>query len=326
MLRSLVALTAIACLIVLGTGCGSGSTNAGADPGPTTRVVEHSQGRTEIPRRAERIVTLTDQNALLPLLELGVKPVASAGQELESGQGRFRRTDGFDTSGIDFVGDFTAPNLERIAAARPDLIVGYDFNEDVYDETTRIAPTVLIDVFGQPLPEALTQFAAIVGREDRGAQLRRAYERRVADLKRRLADRQDALTVSLISAGGQPSAFARADSGQALKAVADDLGLRRPAEQTGERNIDGEDISLERLSRHDADVVLVVDYGADGQSEARPVVASEPYKRLAATRAGQSYVIDGTRTVGAAWARMDAFLDVLELRLLDPELDTGVVD
>lgn len=36
-------------------------------------------------------------------------------------------------------------------------------------------------------------------------------------------------------------------------------------------------------------------------------------------------MIDGTQTVGAAWGKMNAYLDELERILLDPDLDVDVV-
>jgi hypothetical protein len=71
--------------------------------------------------------------------------------------------------------------------------------------------------------------------------------------------------------------------------------------------------------------VLVIDYSGDGSSEARPITASRSFENLAATRAGQAHTVDGTKTVGAAWARMQNFLDVLEQRLLAPGVRTDVV-
>jgi iron complex transport system substrate-binding protein len=103
-----------------------------------------------------------------------------------------------------------------------------------------------------------------------------------------------------------------------------DLDLLRPAPQQGAG--DFEPFSLETLSEHDADVVLVIDYSEEDQDPNFEALVESPlYRSLAAYEAGQAYVIDGTRTVGAAWARMGAFLDELERILLDPDLDTGVV-
>ncbi len=83
---------------------------------------------------------------------------------------------------------------------------------------------------------------------------------------------------------------------------------------------------MESLSKHDADVMLVVNYSEEGQDpNFRAPVESPLYDSLAAREAGQAYVIDGTETVGAAWARMEAFLGDLERILLRPDLDTGAI-
>lgn len=120
------------------TGCGR---NGGeAAPPAETRTISHAAGVTEVPVDARRIVTLQDQNALLPLLELGVKPVASAGLLGDDSSRTFGRTEGFDTSGIEFVGEYGEPNLEAIARVGPDLIVCDEFSaSEVYDELSRIA-------------------------------------------------------------------------------------------------------------------------------------------------------------------------------------------
>lgn len=41
------------------------------------RPFEHAAGVDCIPQNPQRIVTLQDQNGLLPLMELGVRPIAS---------------------------------------------------------------------------------------------------------------------------------------------------------------------------------------------------------------------------------------------------------
>lgn len=105
-----------------------------------------------------------------------------------------------------------------------------------------------------------------------------------------------------------------------------DLDLLRPAPQQGEPDFD--DVhSLENLTDHDADVMLVIDYSGEGQDPGLDALIDSPlYANLAASKAGQAHVIDGTKTVGAAWARMDRFLDELEAILLKPDLRVDAVD
>jgi iron complex transport system substrate-binding protein len=296
-----------------------------APAGASTVTFEHSQGTTEVPVDPERIVTTTDQNALLPLLELGVKPVASAGLLADDGTQVFRRTEGFDTSGIEFVGAYGEPNAEAIAAQRPDLIVGYEFDADYYATLSEIAPTVLVQVFDRGLDEALLDFARLVGDEETALGLQADYDARIASLLAELGERRDRLSVSVISSG-DPGQFYREDSWQAIGTVMRDLDLLRPPSQQGDAGLD-ETFSLEQLPEHDADVVLVIDYSGEGQDPGLDaLLGSSLFDNLAAEQAGQVVLIDGTQAVGAAWARMNRFLDDLERVLLDPDLDADVID
>lgn len=321
------ALVVAAGSLLLTAACGSEASSTASAPAgeePATRTVTHSAGTTEVPGDPQRIVTTTDQNALLPLLELGVEPVGSAGLLNPDGSTLFRRTEGFDTSGVEFTGPYGEPNLEKVASLAPDLVVGYEFDADYYDDLASLAPTVLVQIFDRPLTEALEQFAEVVGREEQAAELRAAYDARIADLQEQLGDRLDTLSVSVVSAG-DPGTFYRADVGQAMGTVVEDLGLTLVEAQAADSGDDAN--SLEQLTSRDADVVLLVDYSGE-QSEPDPgtqaILDSPLWDRLAAVRADQAHFVDGTQVVGAAWARMDAFLDVLEEHLL--EADDAVVD
>lgn len=299
---------------------------AGADAG--TRTIEHAAGTTEVPVDPQRIVTLQDQNALLPLLELGVTPVASAALVNDDGSHTFRRTEGFDTDGIEFVGAYGEPDLEAIAAAQPDLIVSDEGSaEGFYDELSQIAPTVLVQVFERPLSDALEDFAEVVGREERAAELRAEYEARIEELRDALGDDLERTSVSLLSTG-DPGTFYQSDSGgQAQHTVMRDLGLVRPLLQRESEAEDFAEYSLERLPEHDADAVILTDFGGEEADPGVTALLESPlHANLAATQAGQSYVIDGTRTVGSAWARMDDFIDELERILLAPDFNHDVVE
>ena len=115
------------------------------------------------------------------------------------------------------------------------------------------------------------------------------------------------------------------DEAHELGTVMDDLALLRPAPQQTAASFD-ETFSVENLADHDADVVLVIDYSGEDQDPGLEALTTSPlYANLAAAQADQIFLIDGTQTVGAAWARMGRFLDELESILLDPELDVDIV-
>ncbi len=74
-------------------------------------------------------------------------------------------------------------------------------------------------------------------------------------------------------------------------------------------------------------MVLVVDFSGDvaePDAGVQSLLDSPLFRSLPAVQAGQAHVFDGTKTVGAAWTRMGAFLDVLEEHLLDTRDDVGV--
>jgi iron complex transport system substrate-binding protein len=294
---------------------------------PGYRSFEHAAGTTCVPTAPERIVTTQDQNGLLPLLELGVRPVGSTANVLPDGSSQFRRVQGFDTAGIESVGSFREPSLEAIAALQPDLIVGHEFNTAIYDQLSQIAPTVLIQIFERPLSEVLFDFADLVGRTATAEVFEAATEAKVAALQSALDARGGTISVSVITSGNTPDTFWRADTGQAVGTVMNHyLDVPRPAAQASE-DLNTDTLSIEVLRDHDADALLVMDFSGERRDEVVMAFVSSPL--MAATAAGaadQVFVIDGTLTVGASWGKMNAFLDELVRILLDPTLQDVVAD
>lgn len=319
----------VALLCVIGLLAACGDSDPGSDA-PATREFTNAYGTVNIPSDPKRIVTTTDQNAMLPLLELGVKPVGSAGLIDDNGNAIFRRTEGFDTSGITHVGSYDAPVAEQIFALKPDLIVGAFEDED--GTYGKLAPYAGIEVFGQSLADALMDFAEVVGKTDTATELRNKYDERIQRLKGEIAGRHPDLTVTFVSTF-EPGVAIVQDSGQALGTVAHDLDLGRPAAQSKIDRL-GRDVqnnpvqfSIENLgSSIDADVIFVVDYSADdGDRTTYDLIASPIWQSLEAAKRDQMYVIDGGTAVGAAWARMDVVMDILEDKLLAEGLvSTGV--
>lgn len=312
------------------TACG-GSETESTPTGESTRTFEHAFGESTIPTAPERVVTTTDQNALLPLLEVGYTPVGSAGWiDSSTGDEIFRRTEGFDTSEVEFVGPFGEVNLEAVAALRPDLIVGYEFDDAVATKLEKIAPFVGVQVFGRRLAEALAAFADLVGKSSESQALQAEYDARIAALRSTLSEQYPKLTVSILS----PDAgdiFYLGDEGQAVGTVAYDLELGRPRSQAKADRLGAtfsDAVSLERVEDHDADVVFVLDYSEEDGEYLGPTqrfIDSPLVQSLQAAQRGQLHVLDATLSVGAAWARMGAFLDQLEEHLLiDGLQSTGV--
>jgi iron complex transport system substrate-binding protein len=131
-----------------------GDDDAEADPAATTtpsalpRTVTHKMGSAEIPAEPQRIAALNEGEALDHLLAVGITPVL------------YGQTPGYDGKGVlgpwardAAPGELTSyeaargePDLERFAAAAPDLIVGAWTSEEQFGLLSAIAPTVIVKV------------------------------------------------------------------------------------------------------------------------------------------------------------------------------------
>jgi iron complex transport system substrate-binding protein len=284
-----------------------------------TKVVETFDGAVEVPVDPQRIVALTDQNAMLPLLELGVVPIGSNGALGPDGGQFFRRVEDFDTTQVTWLGPCCDANLEAIAALVPDLIVTDQFaGSGQYEQLLQIAPVVRFDPHEQPIVRALEQWADLFDRSDRATELADAYGERLDEVIAAVGDPSE-ITIAVVTVWQANWYFG--DGSHATRQVIDDLGLARPATW----DPDGE-FSLEQFPENLADLVIVYDFGGrespDTDVDAfvdSPIFAAHP-----AVAAGQWLRVDATVTVGSAWSKMMNLLDVLEPLLADAELDRSI--
>lgn len=277
------------------------------------RLIKHSFGEVRVPLQPQRVVTLQDQNALLPLFELGfTNVVGSVGRTGEDGNPVFRRMQDYDTSAITVVGEVGNPNLEQIALLRPDLILGneYEVTAENYELLSQIAPTIVITRGQRSVFAIASDFALLVNRQAELAALEARYQARVAEVAL-LRQERGLETASLIifledgrmlvEAAGAPTQLLR------------DLGFTRPAPQqnvltSGENGF----FSVEALTDHDADLFLWPYFGDPENDRAQTLRASPLWQQLEAVQQDRARSVDGARWYGAAYQPLLNALDDLE--------------
>lgn len=165
------------------------------------RTVEHALGTSEVPVDPERIVVVDRRGTLAFALELGLEPVGA----LEAGW-LFGEpfhpliADRAEVAGVEPIDGTDGPNLEEIAALRPDLIIGNvrDMFE-TEDRLAEIAPTVgLTWNFADPLQNAVAIGEAL-GRPEEAHAMVDEFE---TDLEEAAASSADPGTVSIIGLFG----------------------------------------------------------------------------------------------------------------------------
>lgn len=250
-----------------------------------------------------RVVVL-DSGQLDSVLALGVRPVGAA-ESSAPGRGFVAY---LDTAGIASVGPVHEPDLDRVAALRPDLIVGARIRHAEWEGAlARIAPTLLSASVGGVWQENLLDVANALGRRERAEQVLEAYRSRVADARARGGARLAMTRVSYVRAYGWAGRqevriyLRRSFAGSVLA----DLGVPRPPAQAEDGARRFAAVAPARLQDLDGDVLFLSVYGPGSREVLARLRADPRWGALTAVRRGRVYNVDddvwavGTGPAGA---------------------------
>ena len=228
---------------------------------PTQTFTDDLNRKVVVPVHPKRIVSLHDLDITIPLIELGVPPVASHGRTRPDGS-HFLRSSGmltgvdFDNSDIKFIGTADI-DMEAIAAAKPDLIITEPTRNTPVEQLEKIAPTVSIDHLDGGAPEIYRKLAQLTGTQARLKVLERRYQEQIKALKATIDTRK--ITVSVIQANqGKINAM---HSYHSLGRVLRDAGFTFPPLIESIPEGGRIDVSAERLPELDADFVFATGAG-----------------------------------------------------------------
>ena len=273
------------------------------------RVVVDDAGRhVEVPDRPLRVVSLDDMNLTVPLLELGVVPVASQGRLDRSGRTFLRSSRSltgmdFEDTDMMFLG-INPIDVETIAAAKPDLIVMLKARTTPVEQLQRIAPTIVIDDVVRDAASVYMLLARSVGREAEAERLERRYRAAIDELRRIMP--AGGLSASVITATADGKIALEHTYG-ALGSVLRDAGFRLPAMADALAGRPGVNVSPEALPKLDADVMFDTyrnDRGERPQHARRRLeaIAPEACSTLRACSAGRLYLVPRDEAKSTSYA------------------------
>lgn len=273
-----------------------------AAPGEFPRTIRHAMGETTIERAPVRVVTL-DTGELDAMVELGVKPVGVVDYGADGLPTYF---DPETIEGVEVVGTIDEPNLEAIAALRPDLILSSKLrHEAIYAQLSQIAPTVFAERPGVTWKLNFDLYAQAVGREEQAEGTVAEYQERVAELNEQLPAERPEVSVVRVMADGNIRLYQRANF---LGILLTDLGFPRPETQ----NVDdfAAEVSMEQLEQADGELIIYAVFDATKNTHAATVEASPIWKSLSGVEAGEVHTVDDQTWIGgigyhAAFAVMD---------------------
>ena len=223
------------------------------DPSVPSRSVTHVMGTTEVPVDPQRVVVL-DITPLDAAIALGIEPIGTISYS--------RAPDylGDKASGLEIVGLFNQPSLEKILSLKPDLILGVrSVSEGLYPKLSRIAPTVFIDGFGSnwDWQNNFRIYADALNQSEQAEELLADYQQQVEILKASLTPSPESLTTSVVLDGRY--GFIAHTSTSFSGAILQELGFKRNSAQS-DKSQSFIRISREDLDSPDGDVLFLIHY------------------------------------------------------------------
>ena len=282
-------------LVLAPYGCGGESGAGRKTTSNGTRIIEHELGEARVPARPQRIVVVDPYASLQTTLAVDAPVVGSPTFPAEPFPDFLSDN---KTEDVESLG-YQELNLEKIATLEPDLICGWAAwieGLDIYDELSKIAPTVAVaSTFDWK--ENSRNVADVLNEREELEALISDYEVRVARFRDERDERAEDSVVSVVRFRDQGlSAFTNQNySGRILQ----EAGLRMPPALTvDDPENNGIEVSLERLSVIDADIIfnMASAGGAEDEESGREVrerFQSNPlWQRLRAVKNDRVYPVD----------------------------------
>ena len=302
---------------------------AGAAAAADSQTFTDDLGRTvTVPLHPQRIVSMHDLDITIPLIELGVPPVASHGRTRPDGSHYLRSSAqltgvDFDNSEIRFIGTADI-DLEAVAAAKPDLIITEPSRHVSVEQLAKIAPTVSIDHLQGSAPRIYRKLAQLTGSQARLAVLERRYQEQIKQLKATVDPQQ--YRVSMIQANNGKVTVHH--SYHALGRVLRDAGFRFPP--LIDKIPDGQriDVSAEQLPELDADFVFATwrsDTGGKPQDELKAMEAVMPgwCDFMRACRTGRYILLPREEVISNSYAALTLMVAQVQSHIVGRPIPAG---
>ncbi|AFZ69272.1 ABC transporter substrate-binding protein [Deinococcus peraridilitoris] len=272
------------------------------------RLIKHAMGDTCVPQTPKRVVVL-DTGELDSTLALGVKPIGAV-TALGAGFPSYLKG---KTDGITDVGTIAQPNLEKILALKPDLILTSKIRHgNIYEQLSKIAPTVMAETVGVVWKDNLKLNAKALNREAQANKLLSNYYARAKKLQAGLG--RDRLNTEVSIVRFVPGQTRLQQKASFIGTILEDAGLKRPKSQ--DKDAFMEVATPERIPDMDGGVLFYSTYGPAQQTDQQLYLQHPLWKRLNVVKEGRVHAVnDDYWFLGIGVIAANKVLDDLEQHL-----------
>lgn len=261
----------------------------------TSYTIEHAMGSTTIDKTPERVVILSNEGTEA-LLALGVTPVGAVQSWL--GDPWYEHISD-KMKEVEVVGTESEVNLEKIAALKPDLIIGTKIRQEaIYDQLNAIAPTVFSETLRGDWEDNFKLYAKALNLEEQGNEVLSQFDAHVEKVKQSLGDKvNQEISVVRFMAGKSRIYYTDSFSG----VIFNKLGFHRTAPQAELFEADTKlgnlaiEVGKEVIPKMDGDVLFYFTYAPQGDQAALDTAkewTNDPlWKNLSAVKSGNVHEV-----------------------------------
>ncbi|MEM7034890.1 MAG: ABC transporter substrate-binding protein, partial [Chloroflexota bacterium] len=285
----------------------------GAEDAPEMVTVTHPQGETTVVKNPQTVVVF-NYSALDTLDQLDI-PVTGVIQ------GPLMPPNLEKYNGEDYVavGGMREPDFEKVNELNPDLIIVGLRTARLYEEMSKIAPTLDVTVDWTNKHETfknyMTNIGIIFDKEAEVAERLAAIDQRISDVRAK-AEASGATALIVLSSGGEVSGYG---PGSRFGLIHDMLGVAHTTD-TMVAETHGDAISFEFILEQNPDILYVVDrdaaIGAEGEAAAQ-VMDNELVESTTAGANDNIVYLDPVN-----WYLVDAGLSAFEAMI--DEVESGL--
>ncbi|GAB7051348.1 ABC transporter substrate-binding protein [Catenuloplanes indicus] len=292
--------------------CGSGSSPEEPAASAAEREVQTDKGPVTVPAAPAKVVC-ADYYGAFAVVDLGLIPVGVGGGGYE-GTGAFY---GDKLKAVPVTGDYTEPDVEKIAAAGPDLILRtIDTPDALYQQLSTIAPTVVISFQQLSLLDVANRLGDVLGRGTEAKALLTQYEQKTAAVKTKHADTLAKYTFSFVQVATETAFWTLGPAWtDTTVLLACGVQLAEPSKSQTEQT---QEHSFEQINILEPSGALLIPAGPDGVTASPDNAAMtdlDLWKNLSAVKAGRVYpIVSGASSLGTGIQladRMDTVLTEL---------------
>lgn len=300
-LRRLPTLLTLALASAVTLSACSGTEDSGSTGSGESYTVAHAMGETVVEGAPERIVVL-DSPHLDALVALDDAPIGVT--ESRAGAGTPPYLGDIDA---EVVGLTSEPDIDKIAALAPDLIIGAKVrHEAIYDELSGIAPTVFSENSGTDWKEQARITAAAVNQEEEMEGLLEDLDTRISEVGQAVG--AEGKTFSMVRF--RPDNFRlygpHTFSGSVLTQMGFDLGDREWDEYSMM------ELSPELFEQIDGEIIFYTNPGGDPSATTMSTITGL-WGDLPGVKSGQTYEVeDQTWMIGIGVLGANQILDDIQ--------------